>query len=147
MKLSSRVDYGLSCILRIADFYGERSVNVSEVAKKEGLAKRYAEQLIIVMRRKGLLKSIKGKTGGYLLSRNPGQITVKDVFNAIEGKTLEAVCDRKKGRRSECVYVTDCGIKNSLWNSLEKRMDSYMDSVSLKQLIALRRLEKNWQKK
>ena len=144
MKVSSRVDYALSCILRVADRYGDRRpVAVKEVAEKENLEPDYAEQLLIIMKRAGLLKSVRGKSGGYLLAKPPDKIVAKAVVLAINKDVLKLVCFRKKGRQGKCAHYNDCKVR-VLWEGLRDSMASFLDTYNLEELLNLRRKEKKW---
>lgn len=145
MKISSRVDYALSCILRIADRHKKgKPVTVNEIAEKEKIEPDYVEQLCLMMKRAGILRSVRGKTGGYMLAISPDRISAKDVMVAIEKNILEPVCFRKKGRRKRCAHFEDCKIR-SLWENLKKDMELSLSKYALKRLLVLRRSEKNWQ--
>jgi len=144
MKVSSRVDYALSSVLRVADQYGKsRPVPVKEVAKKEKLESDYVEQLFIAMKKDGILKSVRGKTGGYVLARSPDRISAREVVEAIDKGILELVCFRKKGRRKKCVHFYDCEIRN-FWEELKKKMESFLGGYSLSKLLRLRKKGKKW---
>ena len=124
MKISSRSDYALSCILRIAEKHGrQQPVTVKEVAKKEKLQPDYVEQLFVTMKKAGILKSVRGRSGGYLLKASPSKISAKEVVRAIDKSVLELVCERKKGRKGKCVHFDDCAIK-AFWKELRERMES-----------------------
>ena len=144
MKISSRVDYALSCAARIADKYESRKpVSVSYVAKKECLEPDYAEQLLIKMKRAGILKSIRGAEGGYVLARSPDKISAKDILVAIEKDILRLVCSREKGRRKSCIHIKDCRVKK-VWVGLKNKMEDHLKKFTLKEVLVLRRKEKNW---
>lgn len=144
MRISSRVDYALSCILRVADRHNKkRPVSVKYVAEKERLATDYVEQLLIKMRRFGILKSLRGKEGGYILARSPSKITAKDVVRSIENEVLELVCFREKGRKNKCIHLDDCKIRN-VWINLRESMEAFLEKHTLDELLKLRRKEENW---
>ena len=143
MKVSSRADYALSCVLRIADKYGDnRPVTVGEVAKKEKLESDYVEHLFIAMRRSGILNSIRGKTGGYVLASPPGKISAKEVIEAIDGSILKLVCFRKKGRRNKCIHYQDCGVRD-FWKGLGGKMESFLSGQTLDRLLRMRKKKKS----
>jgi len=147
MKISSRVDYALSCVLRIADKFGNgKPVSVSYISDKEEIETDYTEQLLIRMKRAGILKSIRGPAGGYILSRHPSKITAKDILLAFEKKMIEPVCFRMKGRKKKCVHLEDCRIKE-LWQSLGEVMNSCLQKYALDRLLSFRKKEKNWKKR
>ena len=144
MKISSRLDYALSCVLRIADKYDEKKpISVSEVAKKEKLETDYVEQLLIAMKKQGILKSVRGAGGGYILALPPNKTTVDMIVKAIDREILEFVCFRKRGRRKKCIHIDDCRIR-SLWSDFKGCMESFLKKRSLEELLRLREKEKNW---
>lgn len=146
MKISSRVDYALSCVLRIADKFGSgKPVSIAYVSKREKIEPDYIEQLLVRMRHSGILKSIRGPAGGYILSRSPSRITASDVIMAIEKNILVPTCFREKGRRKKCIHLKDCRIK-VLWQDLEKAMSSCLQSYTLERLLKLRKKEKYWRR-
>ncbi|MBL7071942.1 MAG: Rrf2 family transcriptional regulator [Candidatus Omnitrophica bacterium] len=145
MKISSRVDYALSCVLRVADRPDKGNpVTVGDIAKKEKIESDYVERLCVTMKRNGILKSIRGKSGGYILARPAERISAKDVIVAIERNVLEPVCFRKKGRRKKCVHLVGCKIR-FLWDNLKKDMELTLSKYTVDQLLSLRKREKNWQ--
>jgi Rrf2 family protein len=145
MKVSSRVDYALSCIIRVADRYNQREpVTVKDVAEKEKLQPDYVERLFVTMKEAGILKSVRGKTGGYVLATSPDKITAKDVMVAIERNTLELICFRTKGRRKKCIHFDDCKIR-TFWEELKRHTESFLNTYTLARLIKLRHKEKNWE--
>ena len=145
MKIAGRVDYALSCLLRIADKCGKGAVTAQEIAEKENLKEDYVEQLLILLRRKGIIKSTKGQGGGYLLAKSPSRITMKDVIEAIEKDVLEIVCFRKKGRRHKCAHMEDCRIRG-LWMKVKRDVELVFDKFNLEKMLSRRKKEKNWNK-
>jgi Rrf2 family protein len=144
MKISSRLDYAVSCAVHVADaYYKKIPATVSYIAEREGIEPDYAEQLLIKMKRAGILKSIRGPAGGYVLKSDPSNIKAADIVKAIENNILEPVCFRKRGRRRKCRHLNDCKIK-ILWQDLADVMEERLESYSLAKLLSLRKKEKNW---
>ena len=144
MKVSSRVDYAVSCAVRLTDKYqAKRPVSVAYISDKEKIEPDYVEQILISMKRSGILKSIRGVSGGYVLARPPHRITAKDIILSIEKNILEPVCFRQKGRRKKCVHLDDCKLR-FLWEGLREEMEDYLKLYTLKDLLAARKREKNW---
>ena len=85
MKLSSRSRYGLRAILELAIAYGNGPLQIKEIAKKEDISNKYLEQLVAMLKSKGLVRSIRGPKGGYVLTKNPNEIKLSDVFLSLEG--------------------------------------------------------------
>jgi Rrf2 family protein len=141
MRISLRVDYALLCALRIA----EKSLNgapvtVACIAKIEKLHSDYVEQLLMAMKRHGILSSIRGKKGGYVFSMPLDKVSVKDIMMAIEKKVLEPVCGRKKGKKHKCIYMDDCRMK-SLWNRLSEVIEGFLSGYTMDKLLEMRRNE------
>lgn len=144
MKISSRCDYALSCILRITDRYSKHGpVTVSQIAEEEKLKPDYVEQLCVAMKKTGILKSVRGKAGGYVLAISPNRISAKEVMTAIDKNILEPVCFRKKGRKKRCIHFEDCGIR-FLWKGLRESMEAFLKRYTLERLLKSRKKEKNW---
>lgn len=142
MKISSRVDYALSCLLVIAaQDESERPTSVKYIAEQEKIEVDYVEQLLIVMKRAGILKSLRGVKGGYLLARPAGEITAFDIVRSFEGEVLELVCFRAKGRRSTCIHLADCEVR-SFWTGLRGHIQEYLEQTTVTDLLALRQKEK-----
>ncbi len=146
MKVSSRLDYALSCAIVLADMHKSgKPVPVAFIAGKERLAYDYVEQLLRAMKRAGIVKSTRGVKGGYILSRHPSKISAEDIVIAIEKKVLKLICDRKKARRKNCIHFDDCKVR-SVWLGLRERMQKYFNSLTLDELLKLRRKEKSYKK-
>lgn len=144
MKISSRLDYAMSFILRVADKYEAKTpISAECVAQKEKVNSDYVEQLLGIMKRRGLLKSVRGPGGGYLLADSPDKISAKNVVESIENTILEPVCFRKKGRRRRCAHLDECKLVG-FWLGLGEAMGLYLKEHSLKKLVTLRRKESVW---
>lgn len=84
MKFSTRTLYGLKAILVLAGRFGEGLLSVSAIAKKEGLSVHYLEQILNSLKKKGLVKSVRGPQGGYALAKKPAEVTLLDLYTAFE---------------------------------------------------------------
>ena len=144
MKISSRLDYALSCAVVLAHMYKDKEpVPVALIAQRENLAYDYVEQLLRALKRNNIVKSTRGVKGGYILTRPPAKILAKDIVIAIERNVLKLVCDRKKGRRKNCIHFDDCRVRD-FWVGLRDKMDKYFSSYTLKDLLELRKKEKRF---
>ena len=86
MKLSTKGRYGLRAIVDLARFSEEEPVSISSISAREDISEGYLEQLMALLKKAGLVKSIRGAAGGYVLARPAGQISVGDVLRALEGR-------------------------------------------------------------
>ncbi|MCL6581714.1 MAG: Rrf2 family transcriptional regulator, partial [Firmicutes bacterium] len=85
MRLSTRSEYGVIACCELARHHGEGPLPLKAVAEEQGIPEAYLEQLVAALRRAGLVRSVRGAQGGYVLSRSPEKITVGDVVRVLEG--------------------------------------------------------------
>jgi Rrf2 family protein len=110
------------------------AVSINEISKREGISSVYLEQLLNKLRRENLVKSVRGPTGGYMLSRPPAHITVGDIVKTLEGRIAPVDCaSGKEGWNSVCQHKRNCAAK-TVWVKLAKAIDDCLESVSLEDL-------------
>lgn len=85
MKLNTKTRYGILATLDLALNYGAGPINVNEIAARQQLPAKYLEQMLGSLRIAGLVRGIRGSRGGYTLAKEPDQITLREIFNAMEG--------------------------------------------------------------
>jgi Rrf2 family protein len=142
MKISSRLDYALSCAVILADMYEKnRPTPIALIVQRERIEYDYVEQILRALKRANIVKSTRGVNGGYTLARPPGEITAKDIVIAMEKSSLQLVCERERARRKNCVHFDDCRVK-VLWLGLRGNIENYLNNYTLKGLLVLRKKEK-----
>ena len=85
MKLSTKGRYGLRAMIDLARYSEEEPVSIGSIAMRQGISERYLEQLVAKMKKAGLVKSIRGASGGYVLAKDSSEISVGDILRALEG--------------------------------------------------------------
>ncbi|QAY65200.1 cysteine metabolism transcriptional regulator CymR [Paenibacillus protaetiae] len=85
MKISTKGRYGLTIMMELAAKFGEGPISLKSIAERNQLSEHYLEQLVAPLRNAGLVKSIRGAYGGYVLSKEPEQITAGDIIRILEG--------------------------------------------------------------
>ena len=133
--MSSKTKYALRAMLYIASKHGgSESVLSSEIATDEGIPKKFLEAILLQLRNKGLLSSRKGKGGGYLLTRDPSQISFGDVVRVFEGSMAPVPCVEpgRQAKCTECQSGTGCGIR-SVMRELYNATVTVLDGTSLEQ--------------
>jgi Rrf2 family protein len=90
MKFSLKTDYALRAMVEIALHHGKGSVQLKEVAQRRGIPYQYLAQLVLPLRQVGLIKSMRGPHGGYMLARDPGAITLLHILECVEGRLFRA---------------------------------------------------------
>ena len=91
MQIPRRVDYGLRAVIYLSVQDPEKCCPITEIAKQQGVPKKFLEKIIQDLMRCGLIKSKRGACGGYTLARSPGEISLYDVIEAIEGRRQDIV--------------------------------------------------------
>jgi len=135
MKFTAQEEYGLRCIMQVARTSGDIPITIPEIAKNEGVSLPYVGKLMTTLRQAGLVKSVRGRKGGYFLSRPNDQISAADVMKVL-GQQLfdEQFCDRWTGEMKICVHSPDCTIR-SLWTGLERTIYQTLDRIKLSDLV------------
>ena len=107
MKLSTKGRYGLRAMIDLARYSGKEPVTIGSIAARQNISERYLEQIVALLKKNGLVKSIRGASGGYVLSREMKDISVGDILRALEGSLEPVKCAafRSEERRvgKECL--------------------------------------------
>ena len=135
MKITAQEEYGLRCLLQLAQAKAETGMSVKEIATGEGISSAYVEKLLRLMAKAGIIHSVRGIHGGYRLNRRPDEISLRDVVRALGSlPTTEEICDRHPGNRTSCIHIDECCIR-SAWATLTHAIDSFMGKVLLSDLV------------
>lgn len=134
MRVTTWAEYGLIVALHLAKRGGEQPVPARDMAEREGLPADYVEQILLKLRRAGVVASVRGASGGYHLARDPGDITVKDVMEAAESHTFEVNCDVHPVDPTRCSPDASCSIR-PVWRALQQQIDALLESISLADLM------------
>jgi len=133
MKISSKGRYALRMMIDIAEHSSGEWVPIKEISERQGISTKYLEQIVTSLTRAGLLRSGRGPQGGYMLARPSETYTAGEIVRAIEGKLAPVAClvdETNLCERSE--YCKTIGF----WKGLYETINNYMDSVTLKELVA-----------
>jgi Rrf2 family protein len=135
MKITSQEEYGLRCLLRLARHEGTEPLTVSAIAEAESLSVPYVGKLMGALRQAGLVDSVRGRGGGYALTRPPDQITVIHALQGLGGHLFASgFCDTHGGASDSCVHLGDCSIR-SLWGVLGLLVDRVLGQTTLADLV------------
>jgi Rrf2 family protein len=135
MKLSANEEYGIRCLLHIARVGDAGYVTIPEISRAEGITPPYVAKLLRILRRSGFIASVRGKAGGYSLSRPSDQIVLGEVLGALGGRLYEpGFCDRHSGDANICTHTVECSVR-SLWQTVQHAVDRVLSNMTLKDLI------------
>ncbi|HEY2066125.1 MAG TPA: Rrf2 family transcriptional regulator [Gemmatimonadaceae bacterium] len=134
MRITTQAEYGLICSLHLARRTSDGPVTGREIAARERLPADYVEQIMLKLRRAGIVTSTRGAHGGYHLARAADQISVRDVIAASEHSTFEVHCTSHPVEAERCAASHDCSIR-PVWMLLQQRVDDVLGSVHLSDLL------------
>ncbi len=129
MKISTKGHYGVQAMFDLAQHYGEGPISLKSVAERQGLSEHYLEQLIAVLRKAGLVRSVRGAQGGYILARQPDDIKVGDIIRVLEGPIAPVECVNEEDAE-QCHKAESC-ITRSVWEKVRNSIEDVLDSISL----------------
>ncbi|MBK8249519.1 MAG: Rrf2 family transcriptional regulator [Gemmatimonadetes bacterium] len=135
MRITTWAEYGVICALHLAKRLEDGPVTGRDLAAREALSADYVEQILIRLRRAGLLASTRGAKGGYSLARSPEAITVREIIAASELATFDLHCVSHPIGDERCSDSQNCSIR-PVWMMLQRRIDDALDSVRLSDLLA-----------
>jgi len=125
LKITTKGRYGLTIMMELAANYGEGPTSLKSIAEKNNLSEHYLEQLIAPLRNAGLVKSIRGAYGGYILSKRPEEITAGHIIRLLEGPISPVDFDEE-----------DDPAKRDLWIRIRDSIAAVLDSTTLASLIS-----------
>ncbi len=131
MKLSTRTRYGIRAILELAERYGQGPLQLKNIAKHQDISVKYLEQIVAILKSGGLVRSIRGAKGGYILAKAPNQIKLSDVFDCLEGRVTIVECIENE---DYCMRAADCMAKQ-VWEQVEKAVKNVLQSITLQDLL------------
>jgi Rrf2 family iron-sulfur cluster assembly transcriptional regulator len=132
MRLSTVGRYALRAMVDLAQHTDQGPALCREIAERQEVSDQYLSQLFLKLRKAGLVESIRGPGGGYVLTRDPGQISARDVLQAVE-ENLDPVFCVEEGQEPSCHRVDGCPT-HQLWAQLGRAIHEVLDSVTLAEL-------------
>ncbi len=136
MKLTTKGRYAVTAILDLALHQGQGPITLAQIADRQSISISYLEQLFSRLRRKALVKSVRGPGGGYILSRGADEIAIAEVITAVDERVDTTLC-RGAGN---CNKNERC-LTHDLWHELSERIYDYLNGISLDDLMRRRRVQ------
>ena len=132
MRISTRGRYGLRAMLELAQRFGEAPVLMSTLAQRQGLSRKYLHTLLTALKSAGLVRSVRGPGGGFVLARPPAQIKLSEILHAAEGplSLVDCVADRRACNRSKRCLA------RRVWRDLSGAIEDVLDNVTLEDIAA-----------
>ncbi|MBX7222790.1 MAG: Rrf2 family transcriptional regulator [Blastocatellia bacterium] len=134
MRITAQEEYGLRCLLQLARQPEGESLTLKQIADREGISSANAGKLLWLLGNAGMVRSVRGVKGGYVLARPAPEITVSEVIGVLEGEVMEEHCRSFPGNLETCVHTGDCGIRPVL-NTLHQVVRQVLGNITLAHLI------------
>ena len=131
MKLTTKSRYAVTAMLDIASHNTGSPISLPEISHRQNISLSYLEQLFSRLKKSGLVDSIKGPGGGYMLSKDANEIVISEVIQAVDEDLETTACNGK----SNCHNIHQC-ISHNLWQDLGTEINNFLSDITLKQVIA-----------
>lgn len=131
MKLSTRGRYGVRIMLELALHFGDGPVLLKDIAERQNISEKYLWHLINPLKTMGLIKSIRGAHGGYVLAKDPAEINLRQILRILEGSLclVDCVDDPAACDRSESCITRD------IWSEASRNISQTLESVTLEKMV------------
>lgn len=130
MRITALEEYGLRCMLLLARSEAG-SLTLTDFSEQEGLSVPYAGKLLMILKKSKLVKSVRGRNGGYALARPAENILLKQIFDALgEPVFSPAHCQKFTGEVDSCVHTGDCSVRH-IWKSFGGMIGSVLERITL----------------
>lgn len=134
MRITSSIEYATRLMVTLAQEHGKAPVPAERLAEADNVPADYVSQILVKLRRGGLVTSHRGSAGGYALSRPPSEITIEQVVRAVDGAVFEEVCERYDAGAKDCRHQGACAI-SPVWTKLGSLVTKYFESVTLASIL------------
>ncbi len=135
MRITSSIEYATRLMTALARAHGGAPMPAERLSESDNVPTDYVSQILLKLKRAGLVSSQRGSSGGYVLSRAPEQITLAQVVRAVDGDVFEDVCEKYHGGAKDCRHQDGCSI-SPVWQKLGALVTGYFEGVTLAAIAA-----------
>lgn len=139
MRFTTKTEYGLVCLIYMANHADFRPVTIKEMAQDERYSQAFTEKIMQKLRAAGVITAQHGNQGGYVLARPTSEITLKEIVEALEGHTFDVFCEPGIRKNIVCTHFPGCSVK-PIWEKTKEVLDNLYGAVSL-EMLAKNRLQ------
>ena len=134
MKISAQEEYGLRCLVQLANLPPDETLTLPQIAEREGISTANAGKLMWLLNKAGFVNSTRGTKGGYFLSRPAGDIRLSEIIKVLDEDVLSKHCESYTGVLDSCVHKGDCGIRPVIVG-LHEIVENALSQIKLSQLV------------
>lgn len=139
MKMSTKGRYGVRAMFELAGGYGEEPVKLRRIAARQDISARYLERMMNALVGAGLVRSIRGRNGGFQLVKPPADITLNMVVQAVEGSMAPVACVDDVGL---CCRHESCAARE-VWMMVKRAVVDVLDSITLEDMLLMQRKKRS----
>lgn len=132
MKISTRGRYSLRMMIDLAEHYNDDFIALKDISERQGISKKYLEQIVPFLNRSNLLTTYRGHMGGYKLARQPSKITIGDILLSSEGSLNPVSC--LDNDPNICTKQEDC-LTLPIWQGLSEVITCYLNGITLQDIL------------
>jgi Rrf2 family iron-sulfur cluster assembly transcriptional regulator len=140
MKLTSKGRYAVMAMADLAKISGDQPTSLTEISLRQGISISFLEQIFFKLKKNNLVHSLRGPSGGYLLSKSPNEIKLSSIINAVDEKIKTVGC--KKESKKGCTGKSVKCITHNIWNDLENHINSFFEKNTLNDIVFKRTKDK-----
>ncbi len=132
MKISTKGRYALRMMLDLAEHMPDGYIALKDIAERQGISQKYLEQIVTLLNKEGILKSVRGSRGGYMLAKPADKYTVGDILRITEGSIAPVAC--LDSETNSCPRYRECAVIH-VWEGLNRVIKEYLDSITLQDVL------------
>ncbi len=135
MRFTTKTEYGMICLIYMARHVNLMldPISIKELAAAEQYSPAYTEKILQNLRAAGIVTAQQGHHGGYVLSRKPSEITLREIIEALEGSTFDVFCEPDIRKEITCTHFSFCGVK-PVWQRTKELLDQFYGAITLENL-------------
>jgi Rrf2 family iron-sulfur cluster assembly transcriptional regulator len=134
MKLTTKGRYGVRAVVNLAATAGNEPVSIGEIARKERLSPEFLEQIFFRLKKAGLVRSLRGPRGGFLLNRKASEISLKLIMDAVGESLFPAPCANHDPSVKTCPRAEGC-LTAPIWHGFYDLINKYLSEITLKDIL------------
>ena len=132
MRLTTKGRYGVRAVLNLATQNQNHPISISQISQEENLSPEFLEQIFFKLKKAGVIRSIRGPKGGFVLNWEPAEVTIKAILDAVGESINPTPCTN--GSSEPCPRKKDCALA-PVWNGFYQVIEKHLDSISIKDII------------
>jgi Rrf2 family iron-sulfur cluster assembly transcriptional regulator len=132
MRLTTKGRYGVRAVLNLAAQKQNHPISISQISKEEDLSPEFLEQIFFKLKKAGVIRSVRGPKGGFVLNWKPSEVTIKVILDAVGESINPTPCTN--GSSGPCPRKDDCALA-PVWNEFHELIEKHLDGISIKDII------------